>query len=86
MVKDISHAGSCIGVPTTEDFPVYVDNRLLIHCQLGDLNESWADEIIIGKVRWVDKQADGIFLGVEFLDTGEYYHPQVFSLRNREDE
>ena len=84
MTKNISYAGSCIGLQTIEDLPIYIDNRILVRCQLGDINESWGDEVLIGKVRWIRKNEGEVFLGVEFLDTGEYYHPQVFSLRNRE--
>lgn len=84
MTRDISCAGSCIGLRTAEELPIYIDNRLVIRCQLGDINKSWADEVLIGRVRWIRKHEGEIFLGVEFLDTGEYYHPRIFSLRNRE--
>ncbi|MBI3609688.1 MAG: PilZ domain-containing protein [Nitrospirae bacterium] len=85
MMRDISYAGSCICIQTTEDLPVYVDNRLLIRCQLKHLNEIWADELLVGRVRWIKKQQDETVLGVEFLDTDEYYHPRISSLRSRED-
>ncbi len=84
MMRDISYAGSCVHLPTEEDLPIYMDNRLLIRCQLKDLNEVWADEIFVGKVRWIEKQRGETVFGVEFLDTDESYHPRVSSLRNPE--
>lgn len=86
MMRDISSAGSCIALPSLEDLPIFQDNRLLIRCRLKDLNEGWEDEVLVGRVRWIRKEGDENILGVEFLNTDEYYHPRVFSLRNPESE
>lgn len=84
MMRDIAYAGSCICLPTEEALPIYIDNRLLIRCQLKDLNEVWSDEVFVGRVRWIEKQKDETVFGIEFLDTDEYYHPRVFSLQDPE--
>ncbi len=82
IMRDVCCEGACIGLQTTESFPVYIDNRLLIRCKLNDLHEDWFDEILIGKVRWIKKEKDETVFGVEFLDTDEYYHPRISSLRS----
>jgi len=80
LMRDIAYAGSCIHLRTEETLPIYVDNRLSIRCQLKDLNETWDDEVFVGKVRWIRKQPGETILGVEFLDTDEHYHPRISSL------
>jgi hypothetical protein len=81
-MRDISYTGSCVHLPTEEELPIYMDNRLLIRCRFKDLNEVWADEVFVGKVRWIRKQKGETVFGLEFLDTDEYYHPHVSSLRH----
>jgi hypothetical protein len=80
LMRDIASGGSCILLRTDETLPIYMDNRLLIRCQLKDLNESWDDEVFIGKVRWIRNQNREVLIGVEFLDTDEHYHPQISRL------
>ena len=80
VMQDMGSGGSCIWVRTEEELPVYRDNRLLVRCRLNDLNSSWSDESLIGRVRWIQKKEGEILLGVEFLDTHEYYHPRIYSL------
>ena len=83
VMRDLCCEGARITLQTAEDFPVYIDNRLLIRCRLNDLNEGWSDEILIGKVRWIKKEKSETVFGVEFMDTDEYYHPRISSLRNQ---
>lgn len=83
-VQDISHSGSCISLSTEKDLPIHRDNRLLIRCQLKDLIEKWGDETFVGRVRWIKEQNGQTIFGVEFMDTDEFYHPIVFSLRTPE--
>jgi hypothetical protein len=81
MMWDISYAGSCVCLSTEDDLPIYHDNRLLIRCRLKDLNDGWADEVLVGRIRWIRKERNETVFGIEFLDTDEYYHPHVHSLR-----
>lgn len=83
VLRDLGSEGSCIWVRSQDDFPLYRDNRVTVRCQLGEINESWSDEILIGKVRWVEKREGETLIGIEFLDTDEYYHPRIASLRNQ---
>jgi PilZ domain len=82
MIRDISRTGSCISLRSENPLTIHKDNRVLIRCQLKEFNEIWADEIFIGRVRWIKDQAGETAIGVELLDTDEYYHPKVFSLHN----
>lgn len=80
LVRDISSTGSAVQFSTEEELPIYVDNRLLIRCRLNTINETWSEEVLVGQVRWIRKEKEETVLGVEFLDTDEYYHPHVYSL------
>lgn len=80
MIRDISRTGSCIRLRSGDPLAIYADNRLLIRCQFKEFNESWADEVFIGRVRWINEQTGETTIGVELLDTDEHYHPKVYSL------
>lgn len=81
MMRDISYAGSCVCLSTEDDLPIYHDNHLLVRCRFKDINDDWEDEVLVGKVRWIRKEQNETVFGVEFLDTDEYYHPHIYSLR-----
>ena len=80
VMRDMGAGGSCIWVRSEEALPIYTDNRIVVRCRLNDLDETWSDEILIGRVRWIEKKEGEILLGVEFLDTDEYYHPRIYSI------
>ena len=83
VIWDIGGQGSCISLRTTADIPIHIDNRLMVRCQLKDYNVVWSDELFVGKVRWIKKEDGQTFLGIEFLDADEFFHPQIASLQER---
>jgi PilZ domain len=83
-VRNISSSGSCISFKCEEKPSIHTDNRLLIRCRLGELNEGWGDEALISRVRWVEMREGEAVIGVEFMDTDAYYHPTVYSLHQPE--
>ncbi len=80
LIEDLCGEGACLRISSSEPLPIYPDNRLVIRCCLGDLDGDWADEVIVGKVRWIRMQDGETRFGVEFLNTDEYYHPRISSL------
>ena len=80
VMRDLAYEGACIAVKGTDEIPVYVDTRLLVHCHLRDLDPKWSDEILVARVRWIRQEKGETHFGVAFLDTGEYYHPRISSL------
>ena len=81
VIWDIGSNGSCISLQTADNLPIYIDNRLMIRCQLKEFNVVWSDELFVGKVRWVKKEEGKTYLGVEFMDTDEFSHPHVYSIQ-----
>ena len=83
LMRDLGSEGACIVIKGTAEIPVFVDNRLLVHCHLKDLNPQWNDENLVARVRWIRQEKGETHFGVAFLDTGEYYHPRISSLMER---
>lgn len=80
VLLNVSSDGACIGIETKEKLPIYIGNRLLVRCRLNVLNEIWSDELFVGKVRWLKEEKDEMIFGIEFMDSDEFYHPNISTL------